>query len=65
MILNGGDCRSHGEAVDVIGIGGVFHLVQVFDQKASIADRCRVTIGSREQMDIFLKKVREILKEVD
>ena len=34
-------------------------------EKAAIADWCRVTIGSREQMDLFLKKVREILKEVD
>ena len=52
--------------------GGAFYhalkakgiLVRHWD-KASIADWCRVTIGSREQMDIFLKKVREILKEVD
>lgn len=32
--------------------------------KPVIADWCRVTIGSREQMDVFLAKVREILKEV-
>ena len=34
-------------------------------EKPEIADWCRVTIGSREQMDVFLEKVREILKEVD
>ena len=28
-----------------------------------IADYCRVTIGSRGQMDVFLEKVREILEE--
>lgn len=33
-------------------------------EKAEISDWCRVTIGTREQMDIFLDKVREILKEV-
>ena len=38
-------------------------LVRHWD-KPAIADWCRVTIGSREQMDIFLEKVREILKEV-
>lgn len=32
-------------------------------EKPEIADWCRVTIGSREQMDVFLEKVREILKE--
>jgi len=30
--------------------------------KPEIADWCRVTIGTREQMDIFLDKVREIVK---
>ena len=38
-------------------------LVRHWD-KPEIADYCRVTIGSREQMDIFLEKVREILREV-
>ena len=38
-------------------------LVRHWD-KPAIADWCRVTIGSREQMDVFLEKVREILKEV-
>ena len=38
-------------------------LVRHWD-KPSIADWCRVTIGSREQMDVFLAKVREILEEV-
>ncbi|MDE7218781.1 MAG: histidinol-phosphate transaminase [Oscillospiraceae bacterium] len=38
-------------------------LVRHWD-KAVIADWCRVTIGSREQMDVFLEKVREILGEV-
>ena len=38
-------------------------LVRHWD-KPAIAGWCRVTIGSREQMDIFLEKVREILKEV-
>ena len=37
-------------------------LVRHWD-KAEIADWCRVTIGTREQMDIFLDKVREIVKE--
>ena len=37
-------------------------LVRHWD-KAVIADWCRVTIGSREQMDILLEKIREILKE--
>lgn len=37
-------------------------LVRHWD-KADIADYCRVTIGSREQMDVFLEKVNEILKE--
>ena len=38
-------------------------LVRHWD-KLEISDWCRVTIGTREQMDIFLDKVREILKEV-
>lgn len=38
-------------------------LVRHWD-RAEIADWCRVTIGTREQMDVFLDKVREILKEV-
>lgn len=38
-------------------------LVRHWD-KPEIADWCRVTIGTREQMDIFLDKVREIVKEV-
>ena len=33
--------------------------------RPEIADWCRVTIGTREQMDIFLDRVREILKEAD
>ena len=37
-------------------------LVRHWD-KPEISDYCRVTIGNREQMDIFLEKVREILKE--
>ena len=37
-------------------------LVRHWD-KAEIADWCRVTIGSREQMETFLEKVRDILKE--
>ena len=37
-------------------------LVRHWD-KPAISDYCRVTIGSREQMDVFLEKVREILKE--
>ena len=37
-------------------------LVRHWD-KPEIADWLRVTIGTREQMDIFLDKVREILKE--
>ena len=37
-------------------------LVRHLD-KPEISDYCRVTIGNREQMDIFLEKVREILKE--
>ena len=37
-------------------------LVRHWD-KAEIADWCRVTIGSRGQMDVFLEKVREIVKE--
>ena len=36
-------------------------LVRHWD-KPEIADWCRVTIGTREQMDIFLDKVREIVK---
>jgi len=39
-------------------------LVRHWD-KPEISDWCRVTIGSREQMDIFLEKVREILKEAE
>lgn len=39
-------------------------LVRHWD-KPEIADWLRVTIGTREQMDIFLDKVREILKEAD
>ena len=38
-------------------------LVRHWD-RAEIADWCRVTIGTRAQMDVFLDKVREILKEV-
>jgi len=37
-------------------------LVRHWD-KPEIAGWCRVTIGTREQMDIFLDKVREIVKE--
>lgn len=37
-------------------------LVRHWD-KTDIADYCRVTIGSREQMDVFLEKINEILKE--
>ncbi|MDE7244538.1 MAG: histidinol-phosphate transaminase [Oscillospiraceae bacterium] len=37
-------------------------LVRHWD-KPEIAGYCRVTIGSREQMDVFLEKVREILRE--
>ncbi len=37
-------------------------LVRHWD-KPEITGWCRVTIGSREQMDIFLEKVREILEE--
>ena len=37
-------------------------LVRHWD-KPEIADWLRVTIGTREQMDIFLDKVREIVKE--
>jgi len=39
-------------------------LVRHWD-KPEIAGWCRVTIGSREQMDLFLEKVREILKEAE
>jgi len=39
-------------------------LVRHWD-RAEIADYCRVTIGSRTQMDLFLERVRDILKEVD
>lgn len=38
-------------------------LVRHWD-KPEISDYLRVTIGSREQMDVFLAKVREILEEV-
>jgi hypothetical protein len=37
-------------------------LVRHWD-KPEITDWCRVTIGTREQMDIFLNQVREIVKE--
>ncbi len=37
-------------------------LVRHWD-KPEIADWCRVTIGTKEQMDTFLEKVREILEE--
>ena len=37
-------------------------LVRHWD-KPEIAAWCRVTIGTRDQMDIFLEKVREILEE--
>ena len=37
-------------------------LVRHWD-RPEIADWCRVTVGTREQMDVFLEKVREILKE--
>ena len=36
-------------------------LVRHWD-KPEITDWCRVTIGTREQMDIFLNQVREIVK---
>ena len=39
-------------------------LVRHWD-RPEIVDWCRVTIGTREQMDIFLDKVREILKGAD
>lgn len=39
-------------------------LVRHWD-KPAIADWCRVTIGSREQMDVLLEKIREIMKEAD
>ena len=38
-------------------------LVRHWD-KPDIAGWCRVTIGTRAQMDIFLEKIREILREV-
>lgn len=38
-------------------------LVRHWD-KPEITDYVRITIGSREQMDIFLDRIREILKEV-
>ena len=37
-------------------------LVRHWD-KPEIADYVRITIGSREQMDVFLERIREILKE--
>ena len=37
-------------------------LVRHWD-KPEIGDWLRVTIGAREQMDIFLDKVREIVRE--
>lgn len=39
-------------------------LVRHWD-KPEIADWCRVTIGTRAQMDLFLEKVREIVGEVE
>ena len=39
-------------------------LVRHWD-RPEIGDWCRVTIGTREQMDVFLDKVREILKGAD
>ncbi len=39
-------------------------LVRHWD-KPEIRDWCRVTIGTREQMDIFLDKVRELTEEAD
>ena len=36
-------------------------LVRHWD-KEEISDWCRVTIGTREQMDVFLEKVRDIIK---
>ena len=38
-------------------------LVRHWD-KPEISDYCRITIGSREQMDILLEKILEILQEV-
>ncbi len=38
-------------------------LVRHWD-KPEISDYCRITIGSREQMDILLERIREILEEV-
>ena len=32
-------------------------------ERAEIRDWCRVTIGTREEMDFFLDRVREIRKE--
>ena len=39
-------------------------LVRHWDQP-EIADWCRVTIGTKEQMDFFLQKVWEIMKEAE
>lgn len=39
-------------------------LVRHWD-KPEIADWCRITIGSREQMDVLLEKIRDILEEAD
>ena len=39
-------------------------LVRHWD-KPEISDYCRVTIGSREQMEVFLETVKTILKEAD
>ena len=39
-------------------------LVRHWD-KPELAGWCRVTIGSREQMDVFLDRVRDILEEAD
>ena len=38
-------------------------LVRHWD-KPEISDYLRITIGSREQMDILLEQIQEILKEV-
>jgi len=55
---------------DVLAFAGGFsgnaytEAVRHWD-RPEISDWLRVTIGAREQMDIFLAKVREILKEAD
>ncbi len=38
-------------------------LVRHWD-RPEIADWCRITIGSRDQMDVLLEKIQELLKEV-